>query len=107
MPIDESRPFQPVRIALLTVSDTRTLADDSSGDILAARIADASSGEQMDCERLGSTTPMAACRLKEPPGVSPITSAISAARSFPFTMGEAGTKHPSSVAGTSASSYHL
>jgi molybdopterin adenylyltransferase len=41
MPIDESRPFQPVRIALLTVSDTRTLADDSSGDILAARIADA------------------------------------------------------------------
>jgi len=38
MPIDESRPFQPVRIALLTVSDTRTLADDSSGDILAARI---------------------------------------------------------------------
>ena len=41
MPIDESRPFQPVRIALLTVSDTRTRADDSSGDILAARIADA------------------------------------------------------------------
>ena len=41
MPIDESRPFQPVRIALLTVSDTRTLADDSSGEILAARIADA------------------------------------------------------------------
>jgi len=41
MAIDESRPFKPVRIALLTVSDTRTLADDSSGDILAARIADA------------------------------------------------------------------
>ena len=41
MGIDESRSFKPVRIALLTVSDTRTLADDTSGDILAARIADA------------------------------------------------------------------
>lgn len=32
------RPFHPVRIAVLTVSDTRTLADDRSGDTLAARI---------------------------------------------------------------------
>ena len=38
MPIDESRPFIPVRIAVLTVSDTRTAADDRSGDTLAARI---------------------------------------------------------------------
>jgi molybdenum cofactor biosynthesis protein B len=38
MPIDESRAFQPVRIALLTVSDTRTPADDRSGDTLAARL---------------------------------------------------------------------
>ncbi len=38
MPIDESRPFLPVRIAALTVSDTRTLADDRSGDTLAQRI---------------------------------------------------------------------
>ena len=30
--IDESRPFVPVRIAVLTVSDTRTPADDRSGD---------------------------------------------------------------------------
>ena len=35
------RPFVPVGIAVLTVSDTRTLADDRSGDTLAARIADA------------------------------------------------------------------
>ena len=41
MAIDESLPFKPVHIALLTVSDTRTLADDSSGDILAARIVEA------------------------------------------------------------------
>lgn len=38
MPIDESRPFLPVRIAVLTVSDTRGPAEDTSGDILAARI---------------------------------------------------------------------
>ena len=41
MPIDESRVFKPIRIALVTVSDTRTLADDTSGDILAARIEEA------------------------------------------------------------------
>jgi molybdenum cofactor biosynthesis protein B len=35
------RPFVPVTIAVLTVSDTRTLADDRSGDTLAARIAEA------------------------------------------------------------------
>ncbi|MBL8657400.1 MAG: molybdenum cofactor biosynthesis protein B [Altererythrobacter sp.] len=38
MPIDPALPFKPVRIALLTVSDTRDLAADSSGDILSARI---------------------------------------------------------------------
>ena len=38
MPIDESRTFKRINIALLTVSDTRTLADDTSGDILAGRI---------------------------------------------------------------------
>ena len=36
--IDESRPFHPVRIAVLAVSDTRGLADDRSGDLLAERI---------------------------------------------------------------------
>ncbi len=39
--IDESRPFLAVRIAVLTVSDTRTEADDTSGDALAERIAGA------------------------------------------------------------------
>lgn len=38
VPIDESIPFQPVRIAVLTVSDTRTAADDRSGDTLAELI---------------------------------------------------------------------
>lgn len=39
--IDESRPFLPVRIAVLTVSDTRKLADDTSGDTLVAMIGEA------------------------------------------------------------------
>jgi molybdopterin adenylyltransferase len=38
MAIDESRPFIAVNIAVLTVSDTRTLADDRSGDTLVERI---------------------------------------------------------------------
>lgn len=36
--IDDSRDFLPVRIAVLTVSDSRTEADDRSGDTLAERI---------------------------------------------------------------------
>ena len=38
MPIDESRVFLPVNIAVLTVSDTRDLASDRSGETLQARI---------------------------------------------------------------------
>lgn len=41
MPIDENAAFLPVRIAVLTVSDTRTLADDRSGDTLVGRLRDA------------------------------------------------------------------
>jgi molybdopterin adenylyltransferase len=37
--IDESRQFLPLRIAVLTVSDTRELADDKSGATLTERIA--------------------------------------------------------------------
>jgi molybdenum cofactor biosynthesis protein B len=36
--IDESREFIALRIAVLTVSDTRTLADDRSGDALVERL---------------------------------------------------------------------
>ena len=38
MPIDPALPFLPVRIAALTVSDTRTAADDRSGDTLVERL---------------------------------------------------------------------
>ena len=36
--IDKERVFKPVNIALLTVSDTRTIEDDKSGDTLQERI---------------------------------------------------------------------
>src|ERR1700734_2508966 len=36
--IDETRRFIAVNIAVLTVSDTRTAANDTSGDTLAARV---------------------------------------------------------------------
>ena len=41
MAIDESRTFQPINIAVLTVSDTRTPETDTSGDILAERVTSA------------------------------------------------------------------
>ena len=36
--IDQSKQFVPLKIAVLTVSDTRELADDKSGATLAERI---------------------------------------------------------------------
>ncbi len=43
--IDESRPFLPLNIAVLTVSDTRTLATDKSGDTLSGLLT--ASGHQL------------------------------------------------------------
>ena len=41
MPIDLNAEFLPVRIAVLTVSDTRGLAEDRSGDTLVTRLSEA------------------------------------------------------------------
>jgi molybdenum cofactor biosynthesis protein B len=41
VPIDENRDFIPVRIAVLTVSDTRGPPDDKSGDTLVERLTSA------------------------------------------------------------------
>jgi len=41
MAIDPSVAFQPISIAVLTISDTRTVQDDKSGDTLASRITEA------------------------------------------------------------------
>ncbi|MEM0976991.1 MAG: molybdenum cofactor biosynthesis protein B [Pseudomonadota bacterium] len=38
MGFDKTRPFLPVRIAVLTVSDTRRLEDDRSGNVLVERL---------------------------------------------------------------------
>ena len=50
MSIDQRKSFIPVRIALLTVSDTRSLADDKSGSILAERVE--TSGHQVVSRKL-------------------------------------------------------
>ncbi len=39
--IDETRAFVPVNIAVMTISDTRKLSDDKSGDLLVQRLGDA------------------------------------------------------------------
>lgn len=39
--LDDTRPFHPVRIAVLTMSDTRTPKEDKSGNLLAEMIAEA------------------------------------------------------------------
>ena len=39
--IDETREFKPLRIAILTISDTRTLDDDRSGDRLITHLEEA------------------------------------------------------------------
>ena len=41
MGLDTTRAFVPVAIAVMTVSDSRTLADDKSGDLLVQRLTDA------------------------------------------------------------------
>jgi molybdopterin adenylyltransferase len=41
MPLDTTRAFRPVRVAVLTVSDTRGPADDRSGDTLVERLTSA------------------------------------------------------------------
>lgn len=48
--IDTSREFIPVAIAVLTISDTRGLADDKSGDLLVARLQEA--GHQLAARAL-------------------------------------------------------
>ena len=59
--IDETRPFIPVRIAVLVVSDTRTLETDTSGQTLATRLTDA--GHEL-AERAIITDDIEALRTK-------------------------------------------
>ncbi|MEP2920731.1 molybdenum cofactor biosynthesis protein B [Sulfitobacter sp.] len=62
--IDETKEFIPVRIAVLTVSDTRSLAEDRSGDVLVARLQEA--GHQLaDRKMLTDERSEIAAQLRE------------------------------------------
>jgi molybdenum cofactor biosynthesis protein B len=74
--IDESRPFQPVSIAVLTVSDTRSLADDRSGTTLVERI-EAAGHRVADRAIVTDDIPAIAARLRgwiADPGVDVVIS---------------------------------
>jgi molybdenum cofactor biosynthesis protein B len=64
MPIDPNGTFVPVNIAILTVSDTRDLATDRSGDTLAARI-EASGHKLVDRALLRDEADLIAGKLRE------------------------------------------
>jgi molybdopterin adenylyltransferase len=72
--IDETLPFHPVRIAVLTVSDTRTPGTDKSGDTLVERLTDA--GHVLACRGIvPDDSPAIVARLREwiaDPGVDVI-----------------------------------
>ena len=61
--IDETREFIPVRIAVLTVSDSRSLDEDRSGQVLVERIA-AAAHELADRDILPDERPLIADRLR-------------------------------------------
>ena len=51
MPIEENLEFKPVRIAVLTISDSRSAAEDRSGDKLEELLTRAASAMQRDKHR--------------------------------------------------------
>ena len=62
--IDETKEFIPVRIAVLTVSDTRTMAEDRSGDTLVERLTAA--GHHLAARDIVTDDrPLIAARLRE------------------------------------------
>ena len=70
--LDEAYPFKPLSIAVLTISDTRDLATDTSGDVLSGMIAEA--GHKL-AERAIVLDDLAAIRAKvqswiDSPGVN-------------------------------------
>lgn len=62
--LDETRPFLPVRIAILTVSDTRGLDQDKSGDTLVSRL-EAAGHELADRKILKDERAEIAAQLRE------------------------------------------
>jgi molybdenum cofactor biosynthesis protein B len=74
--IDETIPFRPLKIALLTVSDSRDAATDRSGDLLAERIR-AAGHELVDRAIVKDDVELIAARFRawiEDPGVEVVIS---------------------------------
>ncbi|MDR9484533.1 MULTISPECIES: molybdenum cofactor biosynthesis protein B [Sediminimonas] len=74
--LDQSKEFVPVRIAVLTVSDTRDLSQDRSGDTLAARI-EAAGHQMVDRKIIRDERAEIAARLRDwcaDPGIDVIIS---------------------------------
>jgi len=62
--IDETKPFKPVRIAVLVVSDTRTFDDDTSGALLADRVV--SAGHELAARKIvRDDIPLVRAQVKE------------------------------------------
>ena len=53
MPVDLTRQFKPIRIAVLTISDSRGRAEDTSGDLLAECVANAGDLSPKDHPAMG------------------------------------------------------
>lgn len=62
--IDETKPFKPVRIAVLVVSDTRTFDDDTSGALLAERVV-AAGHELADRKIIRDEIPLVRAQVKQ------------------------------------------
>ena len=62
--IDESLPFKPVRIAVLTISDTRDEESDTSGHVLAERVDGA--GHELAGRAIVPTTSRRSARRSRP-----------------------------------------
>ena len=62
--IDKTKPFKPVRIAVLVVSDTRTFDDDTSGALLAERVV-AAGHELADRKIVRDEIPLVRAQVKE------------------------------------------
>ena len=54
--IDAAKPFKPVKVAVLTISDTRDEESDTSGDLLAGRVSGAGHAERLTNRRVRNRT---------------------------------------------------
>ena len=92
LPLDNGKPFKPINIAILTVSDTRGPQDDTSGDILAARVKDA--GHALSARALDVVVEEVRGQGKGHPPILPVLSMIDLRRTLHREAREANPKWP-------------